>query len=266
VNRPLLSRAVLLGLALGVGSLSLTTPARADEPTAAQLSDQAFARYEAGDFPGAVAFYMKAYALDVDPRVLFNVAQIYDRKVQDRDLALEYYHRYLKSTTTEVDLVRKATERVAELQRQMDERARPAPATPVTPTAFAPPAAQPAAVAAPITPPPAAAEVESSPRTWIGYTTAGAFGVGGAVTGVLALTASSTLAKTSFTGATVPSDLTNQSSKTRMLAITTDVLLGSAVVAAAVTLIVQLSAPRGARASKAAPAMGSVGSDLVWRF
>ena len=177
MNRPLSSRVVLLAFAFGLAQLTIAGPARADEPTAVQLSDQAFARYEAGDFPGAVAFYMKAYALSVDPRVLFNVAQIYDRKVQDRDLALEYYRRYLKSTTTEVDLVRKATERVAELQRQMDERARPvAPVQPATPP-VTPAQGTPPAIAPPPFAPPPRAEAESAPRTWIGYTTAGILGI-----------------------------------------------------------------------------------------
>jgi tetratricopeptide (TPR) repeat protein len=255
-----------VAVALGLAPLTITSSARADEPTAAQLSDQAFARYEAGDFPGAVAFYMKAYALNVDPRVLFNVAQIYDKKVQDRDLALEYYRRYLKSTTTEVDLVRKATERVTELQRQQDERAKPAaPAQPATPPVAPPQVTPPALVPAPIAPPPGG-EAESSPRTWIGYTTAGVLGIGAAVTGSLALSSSSTLAKTSFTGPTAPADLTSKSSSTRTLAITTDVLLGSAVVAAAVTLIVQLTATKGPRATGTAHNAGLSGTDLVWRF
>jgi hypothetical protein len=258
VNRTLLPRVVLLGLTLGLGPLA-ATPARADEPTAAQLSDQAYARYEASDYPGAVAFYMKAYALNIDPRILFNVAQIYDRKVQDRDLALEYYRRYLKSTTTEVDLVRKATERVAELQRQTDQAPKVAPGAP--PPAAAPPPP-------PIAPPPAIAPVEgggSSGHYWLGYTIAGVLGAGAVATGALALTSSSSLAKSSYTGAMVPSDLTSQSSKTRALGITTDVLVGSAVVAAAVTLIVQLSAPRGPKAPKAA-SLAPSGTDLVWRF
>lgn len=259
MNRPHLSRAVLLGLALGLCPLATTRPAQAQEPTAAQLSEQAYARYEVGDYPGAVAFYMKAYALNVDPRVLFNVAQIYDKKVQDRDLAIEYYRRYLKSTTTEVELVRKATERITELQRQVDERAKPAaPGAP--PLAIAPP------VAPPLAPAPAPVEAGPSPPYWIGYTLGGVLGAGAVVTGALALSSASSLSKLSFTGKTAPADVTSQSSKTRGLAITTDVLIGSAVVSAAVTLIVQLSASKGAKAPKGAPSVGATGTDLVWRF
>jgi len=236
--------ALLFGFAVGLSQLAIQAPARAAEPTAAELSDQAYERYEAADFPGAVALYMKAYALNVDSRILFNVAQIYDRKVQDRDLALEYYRRYLKSTTTEVELVRKATERVTELQRQIDDKPKtPAPTASGTPT-VAPSAgpvassAAPTATAAPTTAP------EPSRPYWVGYGTAGLLVVGAAITGGLALSASGDLAKKSYAGATIPDDVQNTASSAKTLGLTTDLLIGGAVVAAAVTLIVQLAAPK----------------------
>lgn len=244
-------------MTIGVTQLVAQADARADEPTAAQLSDQAYTKYEAGDFPGAVALYMKAYAISVDARILFNVAQIYDKKVQDRDLALEYYRRYLKSTTTEEDLVRKATARVTELQRQVDSKAKPEapPASnqTATPSALAP-------KVEPVAPRPAA-EATSSPPYWIGYTVAGLFAAGGAVTGALAISSSSDLKKMSFAGATPPSALDSASSKTKTMAIASDVLLGAAVVSLGVTLVVQLTAksPKDAKAALNGPS-------AAWRF
>ncbi len=257
--------AIVLGLALGLSRLAVPSVATAAEPTAAELSDQAYERYEAADFPGAVALYMKAYALNVDSRILFNVAQIYDRKVQDRDLALEYYRRYLKSTTTEVDLVRKATERVTELQRQADTPAKvDTPASSGAPTASpttAPLAtsAAPTSTAVPPPPPPSRAY-------WVGYGTAGLLVVGAAITGGLALSASGDLAKMSYAGSAIPDDLRSTASRAKTLGLTTDVLVGGAVVAAAVTLIVQLATPKPSSEAKAKTTLRAAASGAVWSF
>lgn len=255
--------ASLLGLSLSLGALVSPAPARADEPTAAQLSDQAYARYEAGDYPSAVALYMKAYAINVDARILFNVAQIYDRKVQDRDLAIEYYRRYLKSTTTEVDLVRKATERVTELQRQLDDKPKGEP-----PPAAANKAPQgPAPAAPPPAAPPPAEERGASHAYWAGYATAGLFAAGAIVTGSLALSASSSLSSATYTGSTPPADVDSTATRSKALGITTDVLIGSAVVAAAVTLIVQLTASKSPpKAASALRAVAPGPTGLTWRF
>lgn len=255
MNRTTVPRtALVIALSFGLGAITTTlaAPARADELTAAQLSEQAYGRYEAGDFPSAVALYMKAYALTVDSRILFNVAQIYDKKVQDRDLAIEYYRRYLKSTTTEVDLVRKATERVAELQRQLEDKPR---------ADVSPPKAPPG----PALPPPPAPEAPSRPY-WIGYGTAGLFAAGAAVTGALALSAGSSLGSATFAGSTPPPDVESTASRAKALGITTDVLIGSAVVAAAVTLIVHLGASKGPSKAALLPAPGNGGNSLTWRF
>lgn len=264
-QRPSSKTALLLGAALGLCALAAPA-ARAAEPTAAELSDQAYERYEAADFPGAIALYMKAYALNVDSRILFNVAQIYDKKVQDRDLALEYYRRYLKSTTTEVDLVRKATERVTELQRQLDEKPKSEPAAP-TASASAKPSAGPVApTAAPTATTGPAEEPAPSRPYWIGYGTAGLLVAGAAVTGALALSASGDLGKMSYSGGTIPGDVQSASSKTTALGVTTDVLIGSAVVAAAVTLVVQLTASKSAPEAKAKAAVHAAPGGAVWRF
>ena len=256
--------ALLLGLALGLSGLADPGVARAADPTAAELSDQAYERYEASDFPGAVALYMKAYALNVDSRILFNVAQIYDRKVQDRDLALEYYRRYLKSTTTEVDLVRKATERVTELQRQSDDKPKgDVPAS--SGTAVSGPVATPTATSAAATAAPTSEPAPSRPY-WIGYGATGLLVVGAAITGGLALGASGDLAKMSYAGSTIPDDVQSASSKVKTLGVVTDVLIGGAVVAAAVTLIVQLASPKAPAVARAKTAPRATAGGAVWSF
>ncbi|MBK8259072.1 MAG: hypothetical protein IPK82_41245 [Polyangiaceae bacterium] len=256
------------GLVLALFSPALSgSTAHAADPTAAELTDQAYERYEAGDYPTAVSLYMKAYNLSVDSRILFNVAQIYDKKVQDRELALEYYRRYLKSTTTEPDLVKKATERVTELQRQQDDlKSKTLP----TATASATAAPGPTSTAAPSvlsssTTAPTAAPPPSRP-VWIGYATAGVLAAGAVVTGALALSASGDVSKGVYTGTTVPADLTSTADKARTLGVTTDVLIGGAVVAAAVTLIVHLSSPSRGSESKSAKRLSPSESGVVWRF
>ena len=122
--KPFRARAHLAAALLA--TTTMLTAARSEAQTADELSQQAFEKYQAADYPGAVALYMKAYEKSVDARILFNIAQIYDKKVQDRDLATEFYRRYLKSTVTEPELVAKATGRIAELARQQQAAADPA--------------------------------------------------------------------------------------------------------------------------------------------
>jgi hypothetical protein len=97
-----------------------THAARTDGPSAEQLAEQAFKAYEAGDFGGAVGLYMQSFQISGDARVLFNVASIYDKKLHDRALAEDFYRRYLKSTTTEPELVKKANDRLVELKKESE--------------------------------------------------------------------------------------------------------------------------------------------------
>jgi hypothetical protein len=105
-----------------------------------QLAERAFKAYEANDFAAAIDLYLTAFQLSGDARILFNVAAIYDRKLHDRKAAEDYYLRYLKSPSTEPELVRKASERLVGMR---DEEATPAK-PPVQPEpAPAPPAPKP---------------------------------------------------------------------------------------------------------------------------
>lgn len=260
------SRNIVVGLLLA-GAVATQLPgsgsAIAAEPTAAELTDQAYERYQAGDYPTAVSLYMKAYNLSVDARILFNVAQIYDKKVQDRELALEYYRRYLKSTTAEPELVKKATERVTELQRQQEELSKPAPTASAAVTATASAAATTTSTATPTATP--TVRTESRP-VWIGYGTAGVLAVGAAITGALALSGSGEVSRGAYAGSTPPADLRATADRTGTLAVTTDVLIGGAAVAAVVTLIVHIASPKSGSEVKSALRPAPAGAGVMWRF
>jgi hypothetical protein len=91
-------------------------------PSAQQLADQAFELHAAGNYAAAIAMYLKAYAASSSAVTLLNIATIYDRKLHERDLAADYYRRYLHAPDAEPDLVQKATERLTALKRADDVR------------------------------------------------------------------------------------------------------------------------------------------------
>jgi tetratricopeptide (TPR) repeat protein len=109
-------------------------------PSAQQLADQAFELHAAGNYAAAIAMYLKAYEASSSAVTLLNIATIYDRKLHERDLAADYYRRYLHAPDAEPDLVQKATERLTALKQGDDvrpaSRATGADASPATDTAL----------------------------------------------------------------------------------------------------------------------------------
>ena len=101
-------------------------PAAGEEPAPAEpedvsarierLAEEAAELVAAGDFEPAIGRYLEAYRLAPASALLYNVAYIYDRKLGEMDLALEYYRRYLRSADAEPAIVERALARVRELQ------------------------------------------------------------------------------------------------------------------------------------------------------
>jgi hypothetical protein len=87
----------------------------ADEQTAQSLSDQAYAAYEKNDFAKAVELYLSSYKLVPTADILYNVASIYDKKLNEPKTAVEYYRRYNAAPDAKPDLVGKSTARIATL-------------------------------------------------------------------------------------------------------------------------------------------------------
>jgi tetratricopeptide (TPR) repeat protein len=108
--------ALAASLALQFGVIS----ARADAPVpndAEQLADEAYQLHASGKYPEAIAAYLKAYSASGAAVTLFNVATIYDRKLHERELAVQYYRRYASSPDAEPTLIAKATERLTALKQ-----------------------------------------------------------------------------------------------------------------------------------------------------
>src|SRR4051794_22780210 len=85
-----------------VGALSLAAvpsvanaePASPDVTRAESYAADAFAAYEKKDYQEAVVLYLKALEAAPSADVLFNLAKIYDTKLNDRQLAMSFYRRY----------------------------------------------------------------------------------------------------------------------------------------------------------------------------
>ncbi len=109
---------------------------------AERLAAVADEHFEAGRYGDAVENYLKAYRLVPVSALLYNIGFIYDRKLNDPDLAMSFYRRYIRADDAAPELVGRATARLRELTAAREQAAaaeaaaaaaaaalRPAPAT-----------------------------------------------------------------------------------------------------------------------------------------
>lgn len=101
------------------------TPSPDAVPRAEALAETARRLYTEGDYAGAVAAYREAYEVAPAGALLYNIAYIYDRKLDLPDVAVEYYRRTLESPDVDPELMRRATKRLETLRQS-----RPAPELP----------------------------------------------------------------------------------------------------------------------------------------
>jgi tetratricopeptide (TPR) repeat protein len=96
---------------------------------------EAFQAYQEKRFAESVALYLEAYQAAPNADILYNVARIYDAKLGDRPLAINFYRRYITDPGAVADRIQLANERLLTL-REAELAATPAPehATPA-PTA-----------------------------------------------------------------------------------------------------------------------------------
>jgi tetratricopeptide (TPR) repeat protein len=139
----LLAMGLLLN-APGVAAARETDGAEADEAVthAEQKAAQGFDAYQAKRFAEAVALYLEAYEASPNADILYNIARIYDTKLGDRPLALNFYRRYITDPGAVADRVQLANERLVSL-REAELAATRGPSEPGTPSP-APPSAAPA--------------------------------------------------------------------------------------------------------------------------
>jgi len=126
-----------------------------DRARAERLTDEAYAAQAEGKHAEAIGMYLQAYELSNAGAILYNIAAIYDRKLHERGLAIDFYRRYLQAPDATPEFVEKANARLAALKREADEEEAKAAAAQPPPPAPAP-ASAPVAVAEPSVTPPAA--------------------------------------------------------------------------------------------------------------
>ena len=73
--------------------------------------------YNAERYPEAVREMLAAYQAVPDAALLYNIARIY-QTMEETDLAVEYFYRFVKSTDADPDTVQKALDYLAELRAQ----------------------------------------------------------------------------------------------------------------------------------------------------
>jgi tetratricopeptide (TPR) repeat protein len=92
-------------------------------PAAARPSPEVQAQAEAisakGDYAGALALYQQALQLAPAAALYFNVANIYDKKLPDPHLAIDFYRKCVSAADTTPELTLKATARIQALSQDL---------------------------------------------------------------------------------------------------------------------------------------------------
>lgn len=108
-------------------------PLRAESPSppapaetqAQERADQAFVAYQHGDFGTSIRLYREAYDFAPIADILYNIARIYDAKLGDRPLAVEFYRRFVADPGADPNRVKRASERIAALRDEETSATRP---------------------------------------------------------------------------------------------------------------------------------------------
>lgn len=227
----------------------------AETESADALAKEARGHYDQGRFEQAVASYLKAYRQSPSAGFLYNVAVIYDRKLNESGLAIDFYRRYIVADDADPAAVERATARIKALKSTAA-----AEPVPVEPAPTSRPATNPEPEStAKVTPAPAGGEGATSGRKIAAYTMLGIGGaalVGGVALGALAASAEDKYAKAETVG-----DKKNMQSLGRSEALAGDLLMGGGVALAGVGLVLLLTgggdaAPSAAPAAESEPEVG----------
>lgn len=143
------------GLAAAEQSEAQPAPAPAPPPETGDDFDalvaRAVAAYEAQRYDEAVELFERAYAIQPQPELIYNIARVYERAVR-RQEAVEQYERFLELPNTTADLRARALESLQALRREI--RALEAPDEPegpeTGPTPPPPPPPEPRDVLGPV--------------------------------------------------------------------------------------------------------------------
>src|SRR5262245_18203367 len=105
---------------LSDATLNAMAQVEAPNTGARALYDEGVKRFRSGEFREALELFEKAYALDPDPVLVYNIARAHE-SLGDGERALDAYKRYLESSPNAED--RGAVEqRMSTLQRQIRDK------------------------------------------------------------------------------------------------------------------------------------------------
>lgn len=256
-------------------------PATAEDgETFESLVEQARGKFKDKDYVGAVALFERAYALQPEPAILFNIGRIYE-EANDIDKAIAYYEKFIADNSVDMGQRDKALgrlqalEKIVEIRKKEEAKRNPKPVdsgpknppNPDDKTQPGPVGPQPG----PGTPPGQVDNPQPAPNKLlrpIGYTMLGvgaALLIGGGIAGGVARKQHAL-----FEGADTLDARRDASERGKSLAATADGLFIAGGVLAAVGVIL-LVIPK-ARKSKAAQALRpsvsprEVGLGYVYRF
>lgn len=137
----------------------------ADGETFESLVDQARGKFKDKDYVGAVALFERAYSLQPEPAILFNIGRIYE-EANNIDAAIAYYEKFIADDSVDMGQRDKALarlsalEKIVEIRKKEEAKRNPKPPDPVTPPPTDPKTNQP-----PVGPPvgPAGPPVDDKP-------------------------------------------------------------------------------------------------------
>jgi tetratricopeptide (TPR) repeat protein len=105
-------------------ALALVPGWAAAEPTgtpaerAQAYADLGYAAYQHEDWNKAIEMYLESYKLSSTADLLFNIAVIYDRKLGNKAMAIEYFRKHNAAADPNPDLVAKANRRIESLTHE----------------------------------------------------------------------------------------------------------------------------------------------------
>jgi tetratricopeptide (TPR) repeat protein len=121
------------------GAASAAPAAPSETETFESLVGQATGKFKEKDYAGAVQLFERAYAVQPEPAILFNIGRIYE-EAQNAEAAIGYYEKFIADEGVEAKDQEKAVQRltvlrtIVEIREKEKARNQPKPAEP-TPVA-----------------------------------------------------------------------------------------------------------------------------------
>ena len=121
------------GAPTAAGPAASATGATGETETFDALVEQAGVKFKAKDYAGAVALFERAYTVQPEPAILFNIGRIYEQ-TQNVDAAIGYYEKFIADESVELKDREKAVLRlqmlrtIVEIREKEKARANPKPA------------------------------------------------------------------------------------------------------------------------------------------